>query len=89
MCHKPSSPELSKRLSKEVEQWSLTTLREWHLGNRGLHDVIETDRIAVGAKSEEVSGANLSLSTRYQGNPDSDRVMFPCQRAVSGKCCLA
>ncbi len=35
------------------------------------------------------SGANLSLSTRYPGNPSSDRAMFPCQRAVSGKCCLA
>ncbi len=53
MCQKPSSPEMSKRLSKEVEHWSLTTLREWHLGNLGLHDVIEPGRVAVGASLSE------------------------------------
>jgi hypothetical protein len=60
----PQHHKATLALSKEVEHWSLTTLRELHLGNLGLHDVIETDRVAVGAESAEVSGADLSLSTR-------------------------
>ena len=52
-CHWPSSPESSKRLSKEVEHWPPATLREWHLGKLGLHDVMETDGVAVGATLSE------------------------------------